>query len=252
MPPTNEESSDRFTIICLHCDSQMVAQAAWVGREVLCPHCSQALRVPCFRGDGRPVLADPPQPTMERRFNFACPRCQSLLESHTGMCGRTGRCPTCNAQFVVPAVGHRRGAPQLAALLDKDDQDPTPMHAYAANGHQAPRICRRKDGTPLIECPRCGAHSDVSVNNCPNCGIPFTIDGVPTSSGTPGQSLAVTSLVLGICSIPLFLLFVLGPLAIIFGLASWLRRATPMPSGQATAGIILGTGSTLLTLWSFL
>jgi DNA-directed RNA polymerase subunit RPC12/RpoP len=237
-------AASRFTLICLKCDRPISARPDWVGREVRCPHCAAVMCVPPPRADGQPVRgALPPLATQEQRFSFACPRCASLLESHPAQCGQTGRCPTCGARFVVPRTVSHYGPPQQATLLDRDDQDPTPMHAYAASGHQAPKIHRRPDGTPEIECPRCGHRCDIAANNCSSCGIPFTIEGVPTARGGSGHTLATAALVLGIVSIPLCALFVPAGLAVVFGVISWFRQSLRRPSGAALAGIILGTVS---------
>ncbi len=122
------------------------------------------------------------------------------------------------------------------------------MHAYAASGQQAPRIRHGPDGTPCIECPRCGGRSSITSNNCPSCGVPFTMEGVPTSAGRRGSGLATTALVLGIVSLCLFQLVVVGPLAILFALASWMRSGNTRPSGMAIAGAVLGIISLTLSL----
>lgn len=238
----------RFSVVCAGCERPFAARPDWIGRTVQCPHCGLHVVVP-EPGSGRaaPTACMSMTATMQR-FTFGCPRCHALLESHTGMCGQAGRCPTCNAQFVVPAPSGQPGNPPQARLLQAETQDPTPMHAYAASGHQAPRIVKGPKGEPAIECPRCKKVGPITANNCPGCGTPFTIEGVPLTVGRPGEGLATTALVLGIVSVPLYAAIVLGPLALAFGLASWLRRASPLPSGKALAGIILGLGATALAL----
>ena len=69
-------------------------------------------------------------------FNFACPRCESLLESHTGLTGQPGRCPACGAKILVPEVNRRTGRTQRSQLLDDGGEAPAPIHAYAASGLQ--------------------------------------------------------------------------------------------------------------------
>ena len=182
------------------------------------------------------------------RFSFPCPRCQSLLESPAATAGEVGRCPTCDGQFIVPALDPQTGLPHPAARLDRDQQDATPLHAYAASGAQAPRIGHRADGTPCIECPRCGAHSDISANTCPTCGIPFTIDGVGQVTGPPGGGLAVAALVLGIAALPLHSLYVFRPLGILCGLASWFQARVTRPPTLALIGMLIAAVGTALSL----
>jgi hypothetical protein len=114
------------------------------------------------------------------------------------------------------------------------------MHAYAASGHQAPRIHRLPDGALEIECPRCGRRCAITANNCSACGVPFTIEGVPTARSVRGDAFGTAALVLGILGVPLCVLFVPSGLAVIFGLLSWFRQPTHRPSGIALAGLILG------------
>lgn len=237
-------------MICPACERPLAVRIEWVGRDVKCPHCEQQARVPDAPADGQPIRGWRAADVGATAFTFACPRCKSLLESHSGIGGQTGRCPTCNAQFLVPHYDPRRGTAGTAHLLDTEQQDPTPMHAYAASGHQAPQLCRRADGTLQIECPRCGATSDVAANNCTGCGLPFSVEGVAMAVQTPGRGLAITSLVLGIvalpCSVAGVVGMVVGPAAIAFGLAGWLRRGSAWPPGIALAGMILGIATTLV------
>ena len=241
MPSANADVPQRFTMLCLKCERSISARTAWIGTEVRCPHCSAVMHVPPPREDGRPVRASPPPLlSREQRFNFACPRCESLLEAQVSTFGQPGRCPTCDARFLIPRIDLRSERPPAAKLIDANDQDPTPMHAYAASGHLAPRIRRLGDGTLHIECPRCGGQSDITANNCSACGVPFTIEGVPTARTGAGASLATAALVLGVLAIPLCMLIVPGLLASGLGVASWLRQPGRRPSGQALAGMILG------------
>lgn len=252
MPPADASSSDRFTMLCLKCERRIIARSSWIGVEVQCPHCAATMRVPAPRPDGQPVRASPPLLVMrQHRFSFSCPRCESLLESQRLMSGQTGRCPTCGAHFVIPELDSS-GDPYAAELIDRNDQDPTPMHAYAASGHQAPRIHRQPGGALQIECPRCSRRSDITANNCAGCGVPFTIEGVPTAPIVAGSRLATASLVLGIVGIPLCILVLPGLLATVFGMLAAVRRSGRGVPGQAWAGMILGGISLALAMVLYL
>ncbi|MCH7789102.1 MAG: DUF4190 domain-containing protein [Acidobacteria bacterium] len=67
----------------------------------------------------------------------------------------------------------------------------------------------------------------VDANICSACGIPFTIEGASDISGaaSDGNSMASASLLIGVISLPLFIIGVIpGPIAILLGVAG-LRRA---------------------------
>ncbi len=238
---------ERFAVVCPGCDDELLVRSEWEGREVECPHCAHPMRVPLRPDDGAPVRGEPPELGPKHRFNFGCPRCDSLLESHSGMSGDTGHCPTCGTQFEIPAFDSNTGRPGTARTLDGGAQDPVPLHAYAASGHQAPVLRRDAAGNVAIECPRCHANSDVGANTCPRCGVPFTVDGIPTARPRAGVALGVTSTVIGAIA----LLISLGPGHLIesaipgfaaagLSIGSWLQRATPLPPNSAVAGMLLG------------
>ncbi len=233
MSPANSNPPARFNVLCLGCGRQIAAASEWIGQEVRCPHCSATMTVLPPASSGRPVRAGLPRVAAGRRFNFACPRCESMLESAIDMSDQTGHCPTCGARFLIPDTG--RGA----KLVDGDDQDPTPMHAYAASGHQAPRIIRLPGGKIAIECPRCKTQSDIAADNCGCCGTPFTIEGVPAPAAAGEDALGTAALVIGIISIVLCPLIVPAVVAGVLGVASWLRSYGRRPSTQALAAIVL-------------
>jgi DNA-directed RNA polymerase subunit RPC12/RpoP len=217
----------------------ILARAQWAGRRVRCPHCSAELVLPPDGKLGETARAGAAKRN-ERRFAFGCTRCESLLEANTGMSGGAGRCPTCGARFLVPFVD-ASGRVDPLQLIDANDQDPTPIHAYASSGTQAPIIHRGPDDTLHIECPRCHARSAIEANNCTQCGVPFTIDGAPTIGSIQADALGRTAVILGILSVPLFMVIVPGVLAVALGVGS-LRRA-PAARMPAIVGLTLGLGS---------
>lgn len=186
------------------------------------------------------------------KFNFTCQRCGSVLEAESGMSGRSGRCPTCAAVFVIPAMDRRTGLPVNPAEVADDGQLPTPMHAYAAAGGRAPKIERLPDGTQRILCPRCNVGSDIDADVCRSCGMPFTMEGAESAGRSVGRptGLATASLVCGVIGLPTFCVPVLGIAGIVCGVLALRRKATiagPGPGrGMAIAGIICGTISTIL------
>ncbi len=231
---------DRFPVLCPHCGQAVRARRDWTGRDVQCAHCGGVLRVPEAPPDGRPVEGLRPLAARRERFNFACPRCDSLLESHTGMSGQSGRCPTCNVRLIIPFLDRSHGRVDAAPVLDTDAQDPTPLHAYAASGARAPRIQRLPDGACEIECPRCAARAEITANACGRCGLPFTLEGMATGGPPAGATAGTGALVLGILALPASVLFVPGLCAVALGLLALFQWRRPGVHVRALIGLGLG------------
>lgn len=189
---------DSFLMLCRHCQQPVTARGAWVGRDVKCPHCGAINAVPQRPADGRPVRADAPTLRANRYFNFGCGRCKTLLEGHTGMVGQRANCPTCGATFRVPYLNPATGRPEGLAQVDEDGSLPTPMHAYAASGEQAPRIERRPDGTDVIICPRCKAASPIDADTCVGCRVPFVIEATANIDDVDTSGMPLTAVVFGL------------------------------------------------------
>lgn len=183
-----------------------------------------------------------------RRFGFPCCYCSSHLEATTDTSGNEGTCPTCGSSIIVPILS---GSGQLIDPLTQQiiKPDPHPVHAYAAAGERAPLIIKDGNGNRVIRCPRCAATSAISANLCAKCGVPFTIEGAE-GVAMPGSSngLAVTSLVLGILSLPAFFLLLPAIGALGFGIIAIIRgnRSGTGGAGMAVTGIVMGALSLLL------
>lgn len=231
--------AERFVMLCLRCDRPVMTRVGWVGREVQCPHCSSVLRVPPPSRDGSTVRALGPDAAPKRFFNFACPQCECLLEGHTGMSGQPGRCPTCAARFTVPALRRGSDLPEPAQLVKGEAADPTPMHAYAASGDQAPQIVHVGDAA-MIECPRCRARNAIDADRCQTCSAPFTMDAAPTLSRIARDSRAVASLAFGLVGLALAPAFIPGLLATWFGFQAVVNPGHPGRSRLGMVGLGLG------------
>jgi hypothetical protein len=240
MPDTKSQPVERFTILCRRCDRPVLAREAWVGWEVQCPHCYSLMRVPAVPADRRPVLAEGPHLSTRHGFNFACPCCDCVLEAHTGMSGQLGTCPTCGTRFNIPYLRGRSGRPEPARVIEGEAQDPVPLHAYAASGYQAPQIVRRDDGTAVIECPRCNAHSPIDADTCVACGTPFTMEAAPTMARLRRDTRATSSVTLGVVGLVLFPLMLPGLIAVWLGLRSVMFAGPGRRSGVGLAGLTLG------------
>ncbi len=240
MPAPDEVDATRLEFECIRCHRPVRARRDWSGREVRCPHCSSAQCVPDVGPDGVVGRARAPSLSPKRFFNFVCARCRSVLEAHSGMCGQTGHCPTCDALFVIPRLDPVTGLPLHEAEPTGERQAPTPVHAYAASGGQAPQIVTAGDGSLAIRCPKCAAESAIDANRCKSCGAPFTMDGAAQAAGSDTRAKATAACVLGMIALPGSVFFVPGVCAVLLGWHS-LREAPPGAKPVAAiVGVLLG------------
>jgi DNA-directed RNA polymerase subunit RPC12/RpoP len=200
-------------------------------------------RAPLPPQSALPVPRDAGLPkTGGRRYGFHCQYCSSRLEATDAQAGTQGNCPTCGNEIVVPILDrYGRLIDPMTGQVVK--QDPHPVHAYAANGQRAPNIVRTETGKQMIECPRCKSTSDVSVNNCRGCGMPFTMEGTAITSDGSANGFSVASLVLGIIGLPASCTVVLPALAILFGIIGYVQSSKNEAGGGKTMpiiGIVLG------------
>jgi hypothetical protein len=237
------DSRDPFLIVCLRCEREVLTRRGWVGRDVRCPFCASVLRVPVPLPGRRAMSAEAPALTPARFFNFPCPRCDVLLEAHTGMSGRDGHCPTCGTTVEVPHIDRESGLPAPAAELDAGPvEGPTPLHAYAASGALAPEIVRQPDGTMVIRCPGCRDDNPLDANRCATCGLPFTLDAAPTGSADRQRAAGIGAMTLGVFGLPsVYLPFLLLPatLALVLGLRAC-AGARRGPSWMGMLGAAIG------------
>jgi DNA-directed RNA polymerase subunit RPC12/RpoP len=205
------------SILCVRCERPLAVRAAWVGREAACPHCGSVMCVTPAVGGGlvdRAGHADL-RPRME--FHFPCPRCETLLEAHTGMSQLPATCPACATRMIVPGV-LPSGLPQPAGLCGGDDPaaTPQPVHAFAADGASAPTIIDF-EGRRMIRCGYCKSTSEIDADRCGQCRRPFTADATQTGQQIRTDRLAQASIILGCVAVPFFALFVPALLAAALG-----------------------------------
>lgn len=199
---------------------------------------------------------DQSQPPSDRRFNFTCSMCGSVLEALLSQCGSSGRCPTCAAVFVIPQVGRRAESAVVESGGGVVLPDPTPVHAYAAAGAKAPDIERLADGTCRIVCPRCSSKSGMESDFCPRCGFPFTMEGANRAAGGAGSGLAVTAFMVALICLPLTFCTHIGALgSFIAAVLAWsdLNRRSIAGSprggrGLARAGLVLAAAGLAIAM----
>jgi hypothetical protein len=161
------------------------------------------------------------------------------------MGAQEGQCPTCGNTITIP-IRDRYGRlidPKTREIIK---QDPHPVHAYAAAGARAPKILRLDDGGQAIQCPHCKALCPISANSCKSCRMPFTMEGITTADiSGDSNGLCVSSLVVGIIGIPLFMTIVVPLLGVILGIMglNQVNKAGTESRGRgmAIAGIICGS-----------
>jgi hypothetical protein len=262
-----------LTFQCQVCQTALSASEAQVGTLVRCPMCKATLKVPAPQPvhAAQPVGAGaasgpalPKRVTIRsdllqnkgsgKRYGFNCVYCSSRLEAHEGMAAQEGQCPTCGNTIVIPILD-RYGRLIDPITREIIKQDPHPVHAYAAAGERAPNIIRLNDGGQAIECPRCRAVSPINVNNCRNCGMPFTMEGTTLEAAGASNVCCVASLVAGIIGIPTFCAVVPPIIAVVLGAIGLHQVSNSNESagkGMAIAGITCGVVGMLLAAWTYL
>jgi predicted RNA-binding Zn-ribbon protein involved in translation (DUF1610 family) len=226
---------------CPHCTAWLSACWHELDQAVECPLCRQPFQPPT------PMSSVPTSagPQLGRSFQFQCLRCGSVLEASSSQSGLNGKCPSCGALFLVPAMDERTGLAVGNADPGDDGELPAPVHAYAAAGQYAPRIVREVDDATVIECPRCGKHSSITADNCRTCGLPFTLDGVAWRSPTAAGGLAQMAAAIGVLAIPASLCgglvgIILGVTAILMGIYAVQPRAAKGWGSAAEWAVMLG------------
>ncbi|MBL8879873.1 MAG: hypothetical protein JNG88_12200 [Phycisphaerales bacterium] len=234
-----------YIVLCCRCDRPVIVYDDWTDRDVGCPHCSSVMKVPHRPADGVTVRAKLPSGGGHRLFRFACGRCRSLLEAHTGMSYTRAQCPSCGARFEVPGIDPETGLTPARVEIEDDGENPMPLHAYGASGGLAPRIVNLSNGQSLIECPQCRMMNPVDTNACTSCHTPFTLEGAQRVSNIDGAALAAAlgADMLGLIAVGSFFAWPLaigGMLAIGLGWFAYRRFAGSLIAAMAVVGMVFG------------
>ncbi len=234
---------------CPLCHKAVYINPDSYGDDFACPQCGGTIRA-VLSIDGKLMVLPSSDPTTfgSRKFVFHCGRCNTALEARARQSGLRGQCPTCGAGFTVPRIDPTTGRAESAAMVPDDGQLPTPMHAYATAGANAPRIRTLANGEQVIECPRCHASNTVDADVCGQCGLPFTMEGAEAISvpGPSSNTHATAALTVGVIAALTFCgpAVVLGPIAIALGISGYLRadliEGPNSGRGMAIAGIAFG------------
>ncbi len=213
---------------CPSCGQAVEGAAELAGQRVRCAQCNAEFSIPLPDADRATASLLPAGGPAGRpfRFTFVCPRCAAILEAVGDRAGGTGRCSTCGGVLHIPAADPRTGLAQGVARTVHEEVPTGPLHAFAADGAQAPVIARRADGSQVIVCRQCGAQCAPDADRCSACGAPFTLEGADAliRSTAPRLPLGALSILLGITGLlPTCAVFA-SPAAIILGLPGLRRR----------------------------
>lgn len=262
-----------YELPCPFCRQAVSADSDFARRRVRCPHCRGEFELqstPSTEHAAEPLASPPSAPTMiasipvgsqtvdtpppiprVEPFSFWCARCESVLEAHSGQCGLPGKCPSCATEFLIPEFDTQTKIVGKPRDIAGRPENPTPVHAYAAAGGQAPEIVGTDSDDQAIRCPRCHHLSPIDSDRCRDCGLAFTLEGV-NYAAVPNRrnGYAVASLIMALLGVPCSVLVVPQVLAVFFGgVAMFQVRRDPLSRGQGLAvlGIALGVLSLTLT-----
>ena len=140
--------------------------------------------------------------------------------------------------FTVPRVDPRTGLALGTGDSGETQQDPTPVHAYAAAGDKAPEIVQLEGAGQAIVCPRCAATNDIEQNYCTACGFPFTMEGANRAAQSTADGYAVASFVVGLISLPVCICADAygGIGALVAGILGWTSLTRVRTTGSARGG----------------
>ena len=237
-------AGEDLQVQCPHCGAGLTAAWQDLDKPLACPKCGQPFDAALPRSRQTPT---------GRRFQFQCLRCGSVLEARSTQTGTQGRCPSCAAVFIVPQMDERTGLARTNADPGEDGEFPAPVHAYAAAGTMAPQIVRHDDDRLIILCPRCQNESPVRADNCPKCGLPFTMEGMTFRPPTGETSIGLSAVVLGVVALPLGFCGGVGilPGIVAVGLGLWgCKRPGVWGWSSARVGVGLGLIAILISIGS--
>lgn len=106
---------------------------------------------------------------------------------------------------------------------------PTGPHRAAQPSHPAGSLLATE-----VHCAVCGYNlTGVTIgSNCPECGSSVNLS-LHAASAAPPAGKAITALVLGICSIPMFCCVFIGPVLGVLGLIFGILALKELPEGPA-------------------
>ncbi len=225
---------------CPHCGARVRADWEQLSQAVECPECHLPFEPPTPRDEVN-------REAVERSFRFQCLRCGSVLEATTQQSGNRGKCPSCGGVFIIPEMDLSTGLARTNADPTAENENPVPVHAYAAAGEQAPRIVQTQNDTLFIECPRCQSQSPINADNCQRCGLPFTLEGNDFKLQSAVSTRAQWALFCGIIALPLSFWagvgIVPGILGITLGIQSWKTELL------GKLGVALGVPACIIGTW---
>ncbi len=107
-------------------------------------------------------------------IRFACPGCAATYTVADEKAGKTGKCPKCESQFVIPAAP----TPSDADVFTPPAPPPPPVGVL--QGADAPRSPVAAEPVEIVPCPGCGSRLTVLPEDlgldveCPTCARVYT------------------------------------------------------------------------------
>lgn len=125
-------------------------------------------------------------------IRFACPGCSATFTVADEKAGKTGKCPKCQSQFVIPEAPAAAPAPSSVASRPVPPPPPPPP----------PPVDDNSGTVEVTPCPKCGSRLSVMQGDlgsdieCPSCQTVYKAtraDAPPPPPGSGSKSGAKTS-----------------------------------------------------------
>jgi predicted RNA-binding Zn-ribbon protein involved in translation (DUF1610 family) len=188
-------------------------------------------------------------------IKMTCPSCGKTLAAPDTAAGKKAKCPACGQIMIVPEAVHDAEElgtsgtePARTEYNPVDDLFGVEGSSDEATSPDAPTPGEDAQRRP---CPMCGELIVASAAKCRFCGAIFDrrLRGMPSRGGQNYKGFAITSMVLGILSLPAcYCGFIFGIVAIVFGIIAKNGMAKSKNydgKGMATAGLITGILGTI-------
>jgi phage FluMu protein Com len=195
---------------CPHCSQKVKANEAYAGKQVKCPKCGQAIRIPSA---AEQIPVDQPD-----IIKFRCPGCNQKIGLSKDYAGKTVKCAKCKQIIQVPAD---KAQPDIDSILRPKPTASKPTDAFGAGDvpgdnlfdeqllaaeANAPAAIEplKLSSTPAQEqpsgqkrCPRCEEMNPVGAQICGICA--FELSGGSPRMEKRASNPKRTLLVAGIC-----------------------------------------------------
>jgi phage FluMu protein Com len=209
---------------CPHCSQKVKANDVYAGKQVKCPKCGQAIRIPSA---AEQLPAEQPDV-----IKFRCPGCNQKIGLSKEYAGKTVKCAKCKQLIQVPADKAQQAAsqPDIKSILRPKPAPSEPADAFGAGDVPGDNLFDEQllaaeanapaadeslklSSTPSQEqastqkrCPRCGEMNPVGAQICGICA--FELSASSPRAEKQASSPKRTFVVAGICGMSILLLVI--------------------------------------------